>query len=58
MTHGDDVARAMAALIGNSKARGEAFHITGNDHIKWREVAEIYKNVLEKLTGHSVEICK
>lgn len=56
MTHGDDVARAMAALIGNSKARGEAFHITGNDHINWREVAEIYKNVLEKHTGHSVEI--
>lgn len=56
MTHGDDVARAMVALIGNDKALGEAFHITGTDHMKWREVAEIYKDVLERHTGCSVEI--
>lgn len=56
MTHGDDVAQAMAALIGNNKSFGEAFHITGNDYMKWREVAEVYKNVLEEDTGHTVEI--
>lgn len=56
MTHGDDVARAMTKLIGNDKALGEAFHITGNDHMKWRDVAEIYKNVIEEDTGHTVEI--
>lgn len=56
MTHGDDVARAMAALIGNSKALGEAFHITGNDHMKWREVAEVYMEVLEEKIGRGVEI--
>ena len=56
MTHGDDVARAMAALIGNNKALGEAFHITGSDHVNWREVAEIYKKVLEEKTDRNVEI--
>lgn len=56
MTHGDDVAWAMVALIGNDKALGEAFHITGDDHMKWREVAEIYKDVLEGWTGYSVEL--
>ncbi|HIR87466.1 MAG TPA: NAD-dependent epimerase/dehydratase family protein [Candidatus Fimimorpha faecalis] len=56
MTHGDDVARAMAALIGNNKAFGEAFHITGNEHMKWREVAEVYMEVLEEKIGSGVEI--
>lgn len=56
MTHGGDVARAMTALIGNDKALGEAFHITCNDHMKWRDVAEIYKDVLEEQTGQHMEI--
>ena len=56
MTHGDDVAWAMAMLIGNDKALGEAFHVTGTDHMKWREVAGIYKDVLEEKMGRSIEI--
>lgn len=56
MTHGDGVARAIVALIGNLKAQGETFHITGNDHMKWREVAEIYKDVLEEKMGRRVYI--
>lgn len=56
MTHGDDVARAMVALIGNEKAVGDAFHITETEHMKWREVAKIYKEVLEEKMGRSVEI--
>ena len=56
MTHGDDVARAMTMLIGNKKAVGEVFHITGNDHMRWREVAKIYMEVLEEKVGHSVDI--
>lgn len=56
MTHGDDVARAMVALIGNSNAQGETFHITGIDHMKWRDVAGIYREVLEERTRHRVEI--
>lgn len=56
MTHGDDVARVMAALIGNNKAFGESFHLTGKDHMKWREVAEVYKEVIEEKIGRGVEI--
>lgn len=56
MTHGDDVARAMVELIGKDKALGEAFHITGNDHMKWRDVAEVYMEVLEEKIGRGVEI--
>lgn len=56
MTHGGNVARAMAALIGNDKALGEVFHVMGDDHMKWRDVAEIYKDVLDGYIGHSVEV--
>lgn len=56
MIHGDDVVRAMAALLGNGEALGEAFHLTGNDHMKWREVAEVYKKVIEEKIGRGVEI--
>lgn len=56
MTHGVDVARAMVNLIGNDKSVGEAFNITGMDHMKWKEIAEIYKNVLEEKMGRSVKI--
>lgn len=51
MTYGDDVAKAMVALIGNDKALGEAFHITGTDHMKWNDAAEVYSDVIEEQTG-------
>lgn len=56
VTHGDDVARIMVALVGNDKALGEAFHIMSSNHMKRRDVAKIYKDVLEEQTGCSVEI--
>lgn len=48
LTSGKDVAMAMAALIGNKKAQGEAFHITTDDSLTWYEVANIYQSVLNK----------
>jgi len=48
LTSGEDVANAMAALIGNKKAQGEAFHITTDESLTWHEVANIYKGVLNK----------
>ena len=56
MIYGDDVARAMVALIGNNKVYGEAFQITGTDHMKWRDVAEVYRDVIEEQTGHRPEL--
>ena len=52
MTYGGDVARAMVVLLGNKKAYGEAFHITGIDHMKWNDVAEVYRDVIEEQTGY------
>lgn len=51
MTYGGDVAKAIAGLIGNERALGEAFHLTGIEHRSWSDVLDIYLNVLEKEIG-------
>lgn len=56
MTYGGDVAKAIVALIGNQSALGEAFHITGTDHMSWRDVAELYGNVIERFTGRRPDL--
>lgn len=53
MTHGRDVAHAMAALIGNQAALGEAFHITGRDCLRWSAVLDLYVKHLAE-SGHHV----
>lgn len=50
LTYGYDVARGIAALIGREKALGEAFHITCDRPIRWREVLNLYIEVLERKT--------
>lgn len=52
MTHGDDVARGIASLIGKEGALGEAFHITSSISLPWNDVLDIYLSVLEKHLGH------
>ena len=56
LTYGCDVARGIAALIGNGKALGEAFHITCDRPIRWSEVLEIYLDVLESKTGQRSKV--
>lgn len=46
MTHGQDVARAMAALVGQESAMGEAFHITGPHCETWQTILELYLSIL------------
>ena len=48
LTSGADVAKTMAALIGNKKAQGEAFHITTDESLTWSEVTAIYQNALKE----------
>ncbi len=48
LTYGYDVARGIASIIGNKKAFGEAFHITGNNAITWQKVYELYGDVLKE----------
>ena len=51
LTYGLDVATAMKSLIGNSQALGEIYHITSSRSIVWKDVLEIYLQVLEKHLG-------
>ncbi|MBQ7577383.1 MAG: NAD-dependent epimerase/dehydratase family protein [Synergistaceae bacterium] len=56
MTWGHDVAGAIADLAGNNNAFGEVFHITGDDSMKWEDIAELYIKILTGLTGHEAKI--
>ena len=51
LTYGLDVARAMTVLIGREEAKGEAFHITTPESIRWSDVLNIYLDVLEQETN-------
>lgn len=56
LTYGADVAAGMAALIGNTKAHGEAFHITAPQSILWSEVLDTYLEVLACHLGHRPKV--
>lgn len=51
LTYGGDVASAIAALIGNGRAVGQIFNLTGTEHMAWADVLNIYLDVMEKETG-------
>lgn len=51
LTYGLDVAGAMASIIGEPRASGEAYHITQRDAATWREALNVYLAVLEKHLG-------
>ncbi|MBQ8119604.1 MAG: SDR family oxidoreductase [Ruminococcus sp.] len=44
ITHNSDFAKAYAALIGNPKAIGQAFHITSDESVSWND---IYKAIAQ-----------
>lgn len=48
MTHGEDVARGIAGLIGNPKAIGEDFNIVTSEYLTWGEVLDLYIDVLKE----------
>lgn len=48
LTSGEDVSRAVFALIGQEGALGEAFHITCGQDMTWRQISEIYLLTLEQ----------
>lgn len=47
LTHGKDVAKSIAALIGNKDAKSNTFHITCDYNYTWSEVIEVYKKEIE-----------
>lgn len=56
LTHGEDVARAIAGLIGNREALGAIFNITSSDSPLWEDVICIYSSVIYKYTGIRMKI--
>ena len=56
LTYGLDVARGISAIIGNESALGEAFHITNQHSIAWKDVLGIYSNILDRYLGHAPEV--
>jgi nucleoside-diphosphate-sugar epimerase len=41
LTHSDDFAKAFVPLLANSRALGEAFHITSDDVLTWNQITMI-----------------
>ena len=46
VTHTEDFAKAFVGLCGNSRAFGEAFHITSDEYLTWNRVAELVGDAL------------
>ena len=56
LTYGPDVAGAIAELIGNEKAYGQAFHITTDESHTWGEILDFYCDKIEKITGQRPKV--
>ncbi len=41
LTHHEDFAKAFVGLLGNSRAIGEAFHITSDEVLNWNQIYQI-----------------
>jgi nucleoside-diphosphate-sugar epimerase len=41
LTHHEDFARAFVPLLGNSRAIGEAYHITSDEWLSWNQIYDI-----------------
>lgn len=51
LTHTKDFAKGFTGLIGNPKTYGEAYHITSDETLTWKQIAEI----LASKSGHEIE---
>ncbi|MBI1937193.1 MAG: SDR family oxidoreductase [Ignavibacteriales bacterium] len=51
LTHTKDFAKGFIGLIGNPKTYGEAYHITSDETLTWKQIAEILANK----TGYEIE---
>lgn len=51
LTFGEDVARGIAAILGQEKALGEAFHITCSQSYRWSELLQAYLDAIEEKVG-------
>lgn len=51
MTHGDDVAKAIYAIIGRKECLQQAYNIAIGDSLTWQDILNIYLNAIKKYTS-------
>lgn len=51
-TYGADVARGIAAVIGERLALGQAYHITNGDVNRWSDILDAYLDALNDVLGY------
>lgn len=51
MTTASDVARCILGVIGNERCYSEVYNAVSNKSYQWREILELYLDVLESKTG-------
>ena len=54
LTHHEDFARGFVPLLGNTRAIGEAFHITSDEWLTWNDIALLLGNAvgIEPVLAH------
>lgn len=55
LTHGDDVARSIACIIGNAQTLSEVYNIASDTSVKWSEVFEIYSSTMRQF-GYELKL--
>jgi nucleoside-diphosphate-sugar epimerase len=56
LTYGEDVSNAIAAVIGNEKCYGQAFHIVNEESMTWKQVLLIYLDIFESVMGYRPKV--
>ena len=51
LSYGKDVADGIVQLVGKTEAIGQVFHIVIKESFQWKDILNIYLDVLEKKTG-------
>lgn len=51
LSYGKDVADGIAQLVGKEEAIGQTFHIVIKESFQWKDILNIYLDVLEEKTG-------
>lgn len=55
-TYGFDVAKIIAGIAGNEKAKGEILHTVTPQNMTWGEILNIYLDVIEEVTGNKPKV--
>lgn len=56
LTYGNDVAFIISKLINNPETIHESYNIVTEESIYWRDILDIYLQVLEKHTGRKIKV--